>query len=80
MFGRKKKEAKKQNQEQPMLKIEQMIKEYSTVNDFQKGQKRLAKEGWYIKAQSTKHDTGMGVFFGIKHDIILVTFEREVTL
>lgn len=65
MFGQKNK------------KIEQKIKEYPSVKEFQKDQKKLAKDGWYVKAQSTKHEK-KGFFRRTTQEIILVTFEREV--
>jgi hypothetical protein len=59
-------------------KIEQKIVHYKAIRQFEKDVKQMAKQGWYVKAQTNKHDTGIGFVLGVKHDVIIVTYERIV--
>jgi hypothetical protein len=76
MFGKKQKGVSIAGD--PFVKIERCVRDYKGVSNFQKDVKKMAKDGWYVKSQITKHDTGVGILLGVKHEIILVTYERVV--
>ncbi|MCB9116609.1 MAG: hypothetical protein KIT77_25105 [Caldilinea sp.] len=61
-----------------LQRIEQTVKDYKSIKDYQNDTKKMAKDGWYVKMQTNRHDTGVGVLFGVKHEVIVVTYERVV--
>lgn len=78
MFGSKKKESGVSVAGDHFSKVEQNIRSYDSVKQFQKDAQKMAKEGWYVKSQIAKHDTSVGFILGVKHEKLVVTYERVV--